>query len=109
MCIFHDELTAGNIMCAVVKYVNAFAEKHQLNNNIQLPYQPIENIHIFLGPCDVQMAIAGEGQVGFTHTNKIHSVMSLSKPIFYICPEIIKLQLDLFTSLKLHSRGESFL
>ncbi len=69
------------------KDVTIFAEKHDLKNILQLPYQPRNNIHISLGSSDLQVVIMGEAQVGYTHPNKIYGAMYMSKPVLYIGPD----------------------
>ena len=68
------------------KDVAEFKEKHKLENMIQLPYQPRDQIHFSLGSADLQVVIMGDGQVGYTHPNKIYGAMFLAKPILYIGP-----------------------
>lgn len=67
--------------------VTEFKVKHKLNNIIQLPFQPREMIHTSLGAADLQVVIMGDGQVGYTHPNKIYGALFLGKPIIYIGPE----------------------
>jgi colanic acid biosynthesis glycosyl transferase WcaI len=52
-----------------------------------LAFQPRENIHNSLGSSDIQVVILGDGQVGYTHPNKVYGAMYLGKPILYIGPE----------------------
>jgi glycosyltransferase involved in cell wall biosynthesis len=68
------------------KDVTAFKVKYQLDNIVQLPFQPRENIHNSLGSSDIQVVILGNGQVGFTHPNKVYGAMYIGKPILYIGP-----------------------
>ncbi len=68
------------------KDVTTFKHLHSLNNIIQLPYQPREEIHFSLGSSDIQVVILGENQVGYTHPNKVYGAMFISKPILYIGP-----------------------
>ena len=68
------------------KDVTAFKEQHGLTNIVQLPYQPRNNIHNSLGAADIQVVIMGDGQVGFTHPNKVYGAMFIGKPILYIGP-----------------------
>lgn len=68
------------------KEVTEFKKKYDLNNIIQLPYQPREKIHFSLGSSDLQVVILGEGLVGFTHPNKIYGALFIGKPIIYIGP-----------------------
>lgn len=68
------------------KDVTEFKLKHQLGNIVQLPFQPRENIHNSLGSSDIQVVILGDGQVGYTHPNKVYGAMYIGKPILYIGP-----------------------
>jgi colanic acid biosynthesis glycosyl transferase WcaI len=68
------------------KDVTEFKIKYQLDNIVQLPFQPRENIHNSLGSSDIQVVILGNGQVGFTHPNKVYGAMYIGKPILYIGP-----------------------
>ena len=66
--------------------VTNFKNFHRLENILQLPYQPRENIHNSLSAADIQVVILGDGQVGYTHPNKIYTAMFIGKPILYIGP-----------------------
>jgi glycosyltransferase involved in cell wall biosynthesis len=68
------------------KDVTEFKIKHNLENIVQLPFQPRENIHNSLGSSDIQVVILGNGQVGYTHPNKVYGAMYIGKPILYIGP-----------------------
>lgn len=68
------------------KDVTEFKIKHKLENIVQLPFQPRENIHNSLGSSDIQVVILGNGQVGYTHPNKVYGAMYIGKPILYIGP-----------------------
>jgi colanic acid biosynthesis glycosyl transferase WcaI len=67
--------------------VTEFKNKNLLNNIIQLPFQPRENIHNSLGSSDIQVVILGDGQVGYTHPNKVYGALYIEKPILYIGPK----------------------
>ena len=69
------------------KDVTGFKNKYNLDNIIQLPFQPRENIHNSLGSSDIQVVILGDGQVGYTHPNKIYGALYVAKPILYIGPK----------------------
>jgi hypothetical protein len=69
------------------KDVTEFKNKFQLNNIVQLPYQPRENIHNSLGSSDIQVVILGDGQVGYTHPNKVYGALYIGKSILYIGPK----------------------
>ncbi len=68
------------------KDVTEFKAIHKLENIVQLPFQPRENIHNSLGSSDIQVVILGNGQVGYTHPNKVYGAMYIGKPILYIGP-----------------------
>jgi hypothetical protein len=68
------------------KDVTEFKNKYELDNIIQLPFQPRENIHNSLGSSDIQVVILGDGQVGYTHPNKVYGALYIGKPILYIGP-----------------------
>jgi hypothetical protein len=69
------------------KDVTDFKYQHKLKNIIQLSFQPRENIHISLGSADLQVVILGDGQVGYTHPNKVYGALYIGKPILYIGPQ----------------------
>jgi hypothetical protein len=69
------------------KDVTNFKTVNNLTNIIQLPFQPRENIHNSLGSADLHVVILGNGQVGYTHPNKIYGAMYIGKPILYIGPK----------------------
>lgn len=63
-------------------------KKHNLFNILQFPFQPRSTFHISIAASDIQVVIMGNGQVGYTHPNKIYGAMFLGKPILYIGPEV---------------------
>ena len=68
------------------KDVTEFNESYGLRNIRQLPYEPRENIHNSLAAADLQVVVMGEGQVGFTHPNKIYGALFVGRPVLYIGP-----------------------
>jgi hypothetical protein len=68
------------------KDVSNFKTTHQLDNIVQLPYQPREVIHHSLGSADLHVVIMGDGQVGHTHPNKVYGAMFVGRPFVYIGP-----------------------
>ncbi len=72
---------------ARVKDVSEAREKHSLSNVLQLPYQPREEIHISLASADLQVVIMGNGQVGYTHPNKVYGALAIGQPFLYIGPQ----------------------
>jgi colanic acid biosynthesis glycosyl transferase WcaI len=69
------------------KDVTEFKDKYNLDNILQLPFQPRNNIHNSLGSSDIQVVILGNGQIGYTHPNKVYGAMYIGKPILYIGPK----------------------
>ena len=67
--------------------VTQFKAQKELQNIVQLPYQARKDIHISLGASDFQVVILGNGQVGYTHPNKIYGAMFVGKTIVYVGPE----------------------
>ncbi len=70
-----------------VKDVTSFREKYNLKNIVQLPYQPRVEIHISLASADLQVVIMGDGQVGYTHPNKVYGALAIGQPFLYIGPQ----------------------
>lgn len=68
------------------KEVTLYKSKYQLNNIVQHEFQPRSSFHISIAASDMQVVVLGEGQVGFTHPNKVYGAMFLGKPILYIGP-----------------------
>jgi hypothetical protein len=69
------------------KDVTDFKKINNLDNILQLPFQPREQIHLSLGSSDLQVVILGDGQVGYTHPNKVYGALYIGKPILYIGPQ----------------------
>jgi glycosyltransferase involved in cell wall biosynthesis len=67
--------------------VTEYKIKNSLENIIQIPYQPRDQIYLSLGASDFQVVILGDRLVGFTHPNKIYGALFIGKPIIYIGPE----------------------
>ena len=66
--------------------VTAFRETHALANIAQLPYQPRSEVHLSLSAADLHVVVLGDGQVGFTHPNKVYGAMALGRPFVYVGP-----------------------
>lgn len=66
--------------------VTQFREQHGLANIQQLPYQPRSEIHISLAAADLHVVVMGNGQVGFTHPNKVYGAMYIGRPFVYLGP-----------------------
>ena len=67
--------------------VSQYKDKYRLENVFQFPFQPRSTFHISIAASDIQVVIMGDGQVGYTHPNKVYGAMFLGKPILYIGPE----------------------
>lgn len=68
------------------KDVTEFKTNNKLYNIQQLPFQPRDQIKYSLASADIHLVILGEGQVGYTHPNKIYGALFIGKPILYIGP-----------------------
>ena len=66
--------------------VRRFREQHGLETVVQLPYQPREVIHESLASADLHVVVMGDGQVGYTHPNKVYGAMFVGRPFLYIGP-----------------------
>jgi colanic acid biosynthesis glycosyl transferase WcaI len=66
--------------------VTRFRETYGLTNILQLPYQPRERIHESLTAADLHVVIMGDGQVGYTHPNKVYGAMFIGRPFLYLGP-----------------------
>ena len=82
---FHFAFVGGGVR---KQDVSEFKKTHELKNVSQHPFQPRSEFHISIGASDLQVVIMGDGQVGFTHPNKIYGAMLLKKPILYIGPSM---------------------
>lgn len=67
-----------------VSDVRLFKEKHQLNNIMQLPYVPREELKFSLQAADIHMVVMGDRFVGIVHPCKIYGILSSGKPFIYI-------------------------
>jgi hypothetical protein len=88
--------------------VTKFKSNNNLDNIIQLPYQDRSSIHISLAAADIQVVIMGNGQVGFTHPNKIYGALYIGKPVLYIGPQKSHITdiLDTLPGNYTHSHGD---
>lgn len=66
--------------------VTAWKARHQLENIVQLGYRPRAEIHISLSSADLHVVVMGDGQVGFTHPNKVYGAMSVGCAFVAIGP-----------------------
>jgi colanic acid biosynthesis glycosyl transferase WcaI len=66
--------------------VQVFRHRHALSNIVQLPYQPRDVIHESLAAADLHVVVMGDGQVGYTHPNKVYGAMFIGRPFLYLGP-----------------------
>lgn len=67
--------------------VRCFAEQHQLNNILCLPYQPLERLRGSLSAADLHVVVMGDPFLGIVHPCKIYNILALGAPVLYIGPE----------------------
>lgn len=67
--------------------VEIFKSNHELDNIMQIDFQPRGNIHNSLSAANIHVVIIGDGQVGFTHPSKIYGALDIGRPILYIGPK----------------------
>lgn len=69
------------------KKVTTFKEKKYCTNIIQLPFEPLEKIHISLSAADYQVVTMGNNLNGYTHPNKIYGALFSGRKIIYTGPD----------------------
>ena len=62
------------------------AIEHGLDNIVDLPYQPIEDLSYSLTAADVHLVTLGETSVGLVHPCKVYGAMAVARPILYLGP-----------------------
>ena len=71
---------------SAVDKVRRFAGAHQLQNIIQLPYQPLCTLSATLSAADLQIITLGDPFVGIVHPCKIYNTLRVGSPVLYIGP-----------------------
>lgn len=69
------------------KQVNEHIEKHQLNNVLSLPYQPMTDLKFSLSAADVHVVSLGSDMVGIIHPCKVYGSMAVGRPILFLGPK----------------------
>ena len=69
-----------------VREVSDFKERHQLNNVVQLNYQPLEKLSESLSAADLHVTVMGNEFVGIVHPCKIYNILSVGRPFVFIGP-----------------------
>lgn len=67
--------------------VQKFAQAHQLQNILCLPYQPLNSLAASLSAADLQVVIMGNPFVGIVHPCKIYNILAVGSPVLYIGPQ----------------------
>jgi hypothetical protein len=67
--------------------VRNFAARHELDNVMCLPYEPLDQLSNSLSAADLHVVVMGDAFVGIVHPCKVYNVMSVGAPILYIGPE----------------------
>ena len=66
--------------------VREFAARHELDNVLCLPYQPLDQLSSSLSAADLHVVVMGDAFVGIVHPCKIYNIMSVGGPVLYIGP-----------------------
>lgn len=63
-----------------------FARRHELQNIVTLPYQPLEKLSGSLSAADLHVVVMGDPFVGIVHPCKVYNIIRLQIPFLYIGP-----------------------
>jgi colanic acid biosynthesis glycosyl transferase WcaI len=66
--------------------VRQWAERHQLQNIVVLPYQPLSALAASLSAADLHTVVMGDPFVGIIHPCKVYNIRALGIPYLYIGP-----------------------
>jgi glycosyltransferase involved in cell wall biosynthesis len=67
--------------------VGAFAARHELQNIVCLPYQPIDRLSASLSAADLHVVAMGGPFAGLVHPCKIYNILVTGIPALYVGPE----------------------
>jgi colanic acid biosynthesis glycosyl transferase WcaI len=67
--------------------VKEFATRHDLDNIVTLPYQPLDKLAGSLSSADLHVVVMGDAYVGIVHPCKVYNIRTLGIPYLYIGPE----------------------
>lgn len=70
-----------------VSDVRRFKEKHELNNILQLPYQPRNELGDSLSAANLHFVVMGDPFTGVVHPCKTYGILRVGKPFVYIGPK----------------------
>ncbi len=57
-----------------------------LDNVLDLPYQPLDELKFSLSAADAHLVVLGKQSVGLVHPCKVYGAMSVARPILYLGP-----------------------
>jgi glycosyltransferase involved in cell wall biosynthesis len=66
--------------------VKAFAQAHQLQNILCLPYQPLNELAASLSSADLHAVVMGDAFTGIVHPCKIYNILEIGSPVLYVGP-----------------------
>ncbi|MEX0323172.1 MAG: glycosyltransferase family 4 protein [Puniceicoccaceae bacterium] len=66
--------------------VDDFIVKHNPQNVMSLPYQPLETLSHSLSAADVHFVVMGNEMVGIVHPCKIYGAMAVGRPVVFVGP-----------------------
>lgn len=66
--------------------VTEFAPKHNLENILCLPYQPLAELGQSLSAADLHVVVMGNGFTGIVHPCKIYNILEIGAPVLYVGP-----------------------
>ena len=66
--------------------VREFSRRHNLQNVLCLPYQPLDSLSSSLSAADLHVVVMGEKFTGIVHPCKIYNILRIGGPVLYIGP-----------------------
>ena len=66
--------------------VREFSRRHNLQNVVCLPYQPLDSLSDSLSAADLQVVVMGDKFTGIVHPCKIYNILKIGVPLLYIGP-----------------------
>ena len=66
--------------------VREFSRRHNLQNIVCLPYQPLDWLSDSLSAADLQVVVMGDKFTGIVHPCKIYNILRIGVPLLYIGP-----------------------
>jgi len=66
--------------------VRQFAQDHDLESILCLPYQPLDDLAASLSAADLHVVVMGNAFAGILHPCKIYNILAIGSPFLYIGP-----------------------